>query len=185
MADLSYSDIWKIWGTKAPKGPNTTAEQHEREHDSLVRRAWDQLYQQQPDSHLILGLGSKNIDLFTLHPKPAHAMKLFQIFLDNVNSILKVVHAPTLQARFIDATVSLANISKDLEALMFSVYCTAIFSISEEDCLTIFHTTRQALLRSYQFACQEALLNCGLLRTSSLECLTALHLYLVRKALRI
>lgn len=115
----------------------------------------------------------------TLHPSQVEIFRLWQIYLDNVNPLLKVTHTPTLQARIIDAAADVGNIPPTLEALMFSIYCLAILSLSEEECRTLFQSSRDDLLNGYQFACQQALLNCEVLRTSDRDCLAALYLYLV------
>ena len=133
----------------------------------------------QNNDHLLLGARKTTVDLSTLHPNPVQIFRLWQIYLDNVNPLLKVTHTPSLQNRIIEASGDIKKISRDLEALMFGVYCTAIVSLSMDDCLTTFGSTRDNLLTKYQFGCQEALFNCEYLRTSNIDCLTALILYLV------
>ena len=105
--------------------------------------------------------------------------RLWQIYLDNVNPLLKVTHTPTLQSRIIDAASDVTNISPSLEALMFSIYCTSVVSVAEEDCIAFFRSSRKDLLARYQFACQQALRKCGAWRSPDLDGLTALYLYLV------
>lgn len=114
-----------------------------------------------------------------MHPEQIQIFRLWQIYLDNVNPLLKVTHIPSLQGRIIDAASNVANIKPNLVALMFSIYCVAVMSLSEEDCSTMFGVPRDDLLSRYQSGCQHALWNCGFLRSSDRECLTALYLYLV------
>ena len=45
-------------------------------------------------------------------------------------------------------------------------------------CFNLFGASRRDLLTGYQFACWQALSNCGVLRSMKLESLTALFLYL-------
>jgi hypothetical protein len=139
--------------------------------------AWDQSFGN-TDS-LTFGTRNTNVDLSTLHPEPVQIFKLWQAYLDNVNPLLKVTHAPSLQGRIVEATGNISKISPDFEALLFGIYCMSITSLSIEDCQTIFHSSKDDLLTRYQFACQQALLNSGYLRTGDRECLTALFLYLV------
>lgn len=131
------------------------------------------------DDHLLFGSGKSSVDISTFHPEPIHIFKLWQLYLDNVNSLLKVTHMPSMQGRIIEAASNLSNIDPPLEALMFSIYCMAVLSIPENDCLANFGATKEDLMIRYQFGCQQALLNCGFLRTSDRECLTALFFYLV------
>jgi hypothetical protein len=104
---------------------------------------------------------------------------MWQIYLEHVDPLLKVTHTPTLQASIVEAVSNLKDISSTLEALMFSIYCMAVLSLSVEECESMFKTSKNELMTRYHFGCQQALLNCNFLRTGSRDCLTALFLYLV------
>ena len=146
--------------------------------ETAVKQAWGKSAEN--DDHLLFGSRRAPIDLSTLHPDPVQIFRLWQIYLDNVNPLLKVTHTPSLQARIIEAVGSLTCVNSNLEALMFSIYCTSVQSLTVEDCLAMFGSSKEDLLMRYQFGCQQALLNCGFLRNSSdRDCLTALYLYLV------
>jgi hypothetical protein len=140
------------------------------------KKAWDQY---ESNDYLLFGSPKTNVDISSLHPEQAQIFRLWQIYLENVNPLLKVTHTPTLQARIIDATSDIASISPSLEALMFSIYCVSIQSLVEDECRTLFRLRRKDLLTNYQSGCQQALLKCGFLRSSDRDCLTALYLYLV------
>ncbi|CAK7567953.1 MAG: hypothetical protein SEPTF4163_005931 [Sporothrix epigloea] len=116
-----------------------------------------------------------------LHPAPAQIFRLWQTYLENVDPLLKVTHTPSLQSRIIDAVgrPSLENIDSTLEALMFSIYCVAVYSMTPSECQAAFGSSKQSLLATYQPACEQALLNSGFLRTSERDCLTAFLLYLI------
>ena len=131
------------------------------------------------DHSPLFGLSSTAIDLSTLHPDPVQIFKIWQIYLDNVNPISKVTHTPSLQGRIIEAASNITDIDPNLEALMFSIYCMSVLSITEGDCSSTFGFSREDLLMRYQFACQQALLNCRFLQSSDRDCLTALFFYLV------
>lgn len=142
----------------------------------FFQKGWIQLYGD--NDHLLFGSQNGNIDLSTLHPDPVQIFRLWQVYLDNINPLLKVTHTPTLQPRIIEAVSNVATISPALEALLFSIYCMAV-SLIEDDCQAIFGSSKEDLLTRFQFGCQQALLNCGFLRTNDRDCLTALFLYLV------
>ena len=143
----------------------------------VVKKGWVQLFGD--NDHLLFGSPNTNVDLSTLHPEPVQIFRLWQIYLDNVNPLLKVTHTPSLQGRIIEGASNVTNISPALEALMFSIYCVAILSLTGDDCLAIFGSSKEDLLTKVWFGCQQALLNCGFLRSGDRECLTALYLYLV------
>lgn len=117
-----------------------------------------------------------------MHPGQVQIFQLWQIYLDNVNPLLKVTHTPTLQPRIIKAVSDMRNISEALDALLFSIYCTAILSMTNDECFASFRLSRDYLLERYQVACKEALLKCSPWRTNNVDALTALYLYLVRLA---
>lgn len=143
----------------------------------VLKKSWVQLFGD--NDHLLFGSPNANVDLSTLHPEPVHIFRLWQIYLDNVNPLLKVTHTPSLQGLIIEAASNVTNIKPALEALMFSIYCIAILSIVEDDCRTIFDSSQEDLLIRFQFGCRQALLNCSFLRSGDRDCLTALCLYLV------
>ena len=131
------------------------------------------------NDHLFFGARRTTVNLSTLHPDPVQIFRLWQIYLDNVNPLLKVTHTPSLQGRIIEAASNVKSINPTLEAVMFSIYCTSVLSLLGEDCRSIFGSSKEDLLMRYQFGCQQALLNCGVLQCSDRDCLTALYLYLV------
>ncbi|KAK0121231.1 hypothetical protein ONS96_011408 [Cadophora gregata f. sp. sojae] len=131
------------------------------------------------DDHLLFGSGKESVDISSLHPEPIQLFKLWQLYLDNVNPLLKVTHTPSLQGRIIEAASNISNIEPPLEALMFGIYCMAILSIDENICQSTFGSPKEDLAIRFQFGCQQALLNCGFLRTADRECLTALVFYLM------
>ncbi|KAK6005020.1 hypothetical protein QM012_007799 [Aureobasidium pullulans] len=147
--------------------------------DVAGKTTWDQLYKNSTD-FLLFGSLIADLDLAVLHP-PDHVqiLKLWQVYLENVDPLLRITHTPTLQVRLINATGNLGNVDSKLEALMFGVYCVAIMSLTDIECLDMFGSERDGLLQRYRFGCQQALLKCGFLQSDDRDCLTALFLYLV------
>jgi hypothetical protein len=128
----------------------------------------------------VFGSPDTNLDLSALHPESAHIFKLWQIYLDNVDPLLKVTHASSLQRQVIDAASNIRKVKPAFEALLFSIYCVALKSIAiEDDIETIFGFSKSDLLTRFHFGCQKALIRCGFLQSRDRDCLTALFLYLV------
>jgi hypothetical protein len=142
-----------------------------------LKQAWDEIVRK--DDNLLFGSRDSNIDLKTVHPDTIHIFRLWQTYLENVNPLLKVTHAPTLQSRIIEAAGDLSHVDPQLEALMFGIYSTAVVSLTEEECQSMLTSSKQDLMRRFNFGCQQSLLGCGFLRTGDRDCLTALYLYLV------
>ncbi|PWY96221.1 fungal-specific transcription factor domain protein [Aspergillus sclerotioniger CBS 115572] len=151
---------------------------HDTVHEAVVKKTWDQVYDDN-DQNLLFGSCKTNVDLSTLHPDQVQIFKLWLIYLENVDPLLKVTHTPTLQMRIIDAVGNIGHISPTLEALMFGIYSVAIMSLPEDECPTLLGAPKRELLKGYQFGCQQALLKCDVLRSGDRDCLTALLLYLI------
>ncbi len=114
-----------------------------------------------------------------LHPSAVHIFRLWQTFLDNVNPIVKIFHAPTVQQQILDASADLEKMSKKMEALMFGIYSIAITSLTDAECKSSFGEEKARLLSRYQAGACQALLRASLLRTSDMMVLQAYMLYLV------
>ena len=154
------------------------SEDSEEDFGVVVKNAWDQTFLS--DSLLIFGSRHVPVNLSSIHPEPVHVFRMWQLYLDNVEPLVKVIHVPTFQARIIDAASNIQQVDPVLEALMFSIYAMAITSITADECLAMFGSPKSDLIARYQFGCQQALLNSNFLRTSDRECLVALFLFMVR-----
>ncbi len=106
-------------------------------------------------------------DLVALHPNPLIIFRFWQIFLDDVNPLTKIVHVPITQRRLLDVSAHLENISKEWEALIFAIYLSAIQSMSADECQTIMGESKGILFRRYCSAAKTALLRANF--TSSLD----------------
>ena len=145
--------------------------------EPVIVKVWGRAYES--DHNHLFGDSKTSAPLSALHPTHVQIFRLWQIYSDNINPLLKVTHAPTLQARILDAAVDVTRVSRELEALMFAIYCAAIITLSEEDCRSTLGESKSKLLRKYQDACHQALINCGFLRSRERDSLTAYFLYLV------
>lgn len=170
--------FWAGTDNQKLREPGYESESSAEEISQGVKKAWDQLFKDNED---ILPFGARRtgVELSTLHPDPIQIFKLWQIYLDNVDPLLKVTHTPSLQARIIEAASNLTNINPTLQALMFSIYSMSLMSLTADECQTAFGSSKEDLMAKYQFACQQALLACGYLRTGDRECLSAFYLFLV------
>ncbi|KAF2707810.1 putative C6 transcription factor [Pleomassaria siparia CBS 279.74] len=171
-------DLWHMM-RQGFRDPEDSDSESSREDvgEIAIRIAWDQSCLN--DDCLLFGVRQTAVNLTTMHPETTHIFKLWQLFLDNVNSLFRVVHVPSLQGRIIEAIGDMNSLSPVLEALLFSIYSMAVLSLTAHECLMAFGSSKKDLLAKYQLGCQQALVNSGFLRTSDRECLTALFLYLV------
>ncbi|KAH8653930.1 putative C6 transcription factor [Tricladium varicosporioides] len=170
-------DFWEALNSGSHEVGNDSDSSQGEVREMVTKKGWVQLFGD--NDHLLFGSPNINVDLSTLHPEPVQIFRLWQIYLDNVNPLLKVTHTPSLQGRIIEAASNVKIINPTLEALMFSIYCMAILSLNVDDCQVIFGSSREDLLTRFHFGCQQALLNSGFLRSGDRDSLTALYLYLI------
>lgn len=114
-----------------------------------------------------------------LHPDPKHVFKLWQLFADNVNPLIKIIHAPTLQEKIFEAAWNPQSTAKPLEAIMFAVYALAIASTNPAGCIRQFGEGKQVLVNRYRIGALRALSCADLLSTRDMEVLQGLTLVLV------
>ncbi|KAL4936793.1 hypothetical protein BDV06DRAFT_85431 [Aspergillus oleicola] len=144
--------------------------------EHVVKKAWDQGF---GHSDPLFGVQKTPIDLSSHHPEPSQILRLWQIYLDNVDPLLKVTHTPTLQSRIIEAVADVKNINPVMEALMFGIYCMATLSLMPDECEALFGTPKEEFMAHNQRSCRQALIQCAFLRSDDLDCLTASYFYLV------
>ncbi|KAK2072460.1 hypothetical protein P8C59_006814 [Phyllachora maydis] len=113
------------------------------------------------------------------HPSAIQIFQLWQIYISNVNPLLKLNHIPTLQAQIITASASTAKIARPLEALMFAIYLIAVTSMTEHEAQSTFAEDKFVMLKRFHDSCQQALVNAGFMRSSELMVLQAFILYLL------
>lgn len=128
---------------------------------------------------LILGSSPVNPDLRSVHPPPIQGFRLWQKFLDNVHPMTHILHAPTVQQDLLEATGDLENISMAMESLVFSIYSSAVYSMSSTECENITGESKPVILNRFQGAVRQALVSAGLLKSSNSVVLQAYVLFLL------
>lgn len=134
-----------------------------------------------PDNNadVLLGADCSNKTITELQPDPVHAFRLWQIFIDRVNPLLKIVHIPTLQPYVLEGAVSMSNIPLNYQALLFAVYLIATLSLTEDESLQILGHPRESMMQRYMQGVKLALVRFDFLRNYDMATLQALLLYLV------
>ncbi|KAK7940740.1 uncharacterized protein PG986_013127 [Apiospora aurea] len=121
----------------------------------------------------IFGYRSTAHSLQSLHPLLAQAVALFRVFTENVAPMVRIFHLPTLSRDYWDALASLDSVSKETEAVLFTVYYTAAISLSPQKCMEILGIPREQALTQFRFAVEQSLARANLLNTQSMTLLQA------------
>lgn len=86
------------------------------------------------DHHaFIFGYRSADVDLRPLHPLPSQMPFIWQVYVENVDPLVKILHKPTMEKLIRDMRVSLDVLTPGTEALMFSIYYAAITSMEADE----------------------------------------------------
>ncbi|KAK3341886.1 fungal-specific transcription factor domain-containing protein [Lasiosphaeria hispida] len=127
----------------------------------------------------ILGYRSADVDLRSLHPLPSQIPFMWQVYQENVDPILKVLHVPTMNKVIRELRNNLDSLTPSTEALMFSIYYAAITSLDEDEVKLNFGADKDVLLQQYRFALEQALSRANFLTTPDLTVAQAFLLFLV------
>ncbi|KAK5445354.1 hypothetical protein LTS15_010135 [Exophiala xenobiotica] len=128
----------------------------------------------------IFAFSSESVDLHQLHPIEGRIFTMWQVFLENVDPLVKLIHVPTIQRQILHASQNLANIPPAFESLMFSMYYAAVTSVQCADtCRTLFQEERQTSLDRYCFGTEQALAKANFMSNPNVPTLQALTLYLI------
>ena len=126
----------------------------------------------------IFSFSSTILSLRDFHPPPEHIPIYWSIFKSNVDPVLKLLHVPTTEVTVLQAAQDLDHVSKPMEALLFSIYFASINAMCPNDCAAILGIEKQATLRKYRFAAEQAFARAGFLSTQELIVLQAMLLFL-------
>jgi hypothetical protein len=79
-----------------------------------------------PLEAILFGFNQYMIDTQSCPPSHWHAMQLWQVFVTNIDPIVKILHIPTMQVTLFAAKNNPNNIDDHLNAPLFAVYSTPI-----------------------------------------------------------
>jgi hypothetical protein len=140
----------------------------------------DELSSRRAHQGFMFGFSSLLGSFSGFHPSGNHTFFLWNIFVNNVDPLVRILHKPGMQRELIKIAENPTNeLTKPLEALLFAVYFASVTSMAPEDCRISFQEERHILLGRYRFAVQQALARAGFLGSRSLVTLQALLIYLV------
>ena len=131
----------------------------------------------------IFGLGPAQDSLLDFHPPPQLIPVYWQLYKENCDTIIKVLHVPTTESLILQASQHLERVSKSLEVLLFAIYFVVVTSLSHEECLHILGGNKDNLLRTYKLSMEQALARASFLETEEMIVLQGFVIYLI--ALRI
>ncbi|EED21503.1 conserved hypothetical protein [Talaromyces stipitatus ATCC 10500] len=172
-----YSDVWGTLGNEL-EDSDYIPDESDTESANPSPKPENESYPLDNGYDILFSVSSSDT-LTSLHPNPVQIFKLWQIFLENVNPLTKIIHAPSLQQQMLNAIGDLGSMGKGMEALLFSIYSCALLSMTDEEMQKEFGQDKGLLQTRFRTATQKALANAGLLKTTDLVLLQAFCFYLV------
>ncbi|KAH7024282.1 fungal-specific transcription factor domain-containing protein [Macrophomina phaseolina] len=127
----------------------------------------------------LFGYSSTSVDMLSLHPPEHHLHKIWTLFKENVDPLVKVLHIPTVEPKIMSAIDNRDHIPRGMEALLFSIYYAVITSTSAEDCHSSFSESKEILLSKYRFGVEQALARANFLETDEFVVLQAFVIFLI------
>ncbi|KAM0425491.1 hypothetical protein ACHAPT_009280 [Fusarium lateritium] len=114
-----------------------------------------------------------------LRPLPSQVPFLLDIFSENVNIIARILHMPTIRKMIRETRSSGTNLSPANEALMFSIYYTAVTSMEDEDVMTNFGSSKAELNLKYRLGLEHALAKADFLNDPNIVLVQAFAIFLM------
>ncbi|KAE9975191.1 hypothetical protein EG328_003415 [Venturia inaequalis] len=131
------------------------------------------------DQGFMFGHSSQNVNMFALHPPKEHVAIYWQVYKENVDPLVKVIHAPTIEPTILKSADGLDKIHRGLECLLFAVYYGAITSMWPEEVRKLFGDEKLELLTRYRFGLEQALARAEFLQTDEIIVLQAFIIFLI------
>lgn len=117
--------------------------------------------------------------MLSLHPPPERARQFWEIYKENVDPLVKVLHIPTLEPVLLDAFTHPEKVPKAFECLMFAIYYGAVTSILNPECTEHWGEDRTSLLAKYRFGLEQALARANFLYCDEMIILQAFVVFLI------
>lgn len=127
----------------------------------------------------IFGYSSAMVNLRVLHPAHKQMLTYWEIYKENVDPMVRLLHRGTTERLFLQAAAGLDHISKAMEALMFAMYLAATVSLTPDQCLARLAVDKDIALKRYRFGAEQALAKAGFLESQEIMVLQAFVLFLV------
>jgi hypothetical protein len=133
-----------------------------------------------PDDTTDLLMGEMpGLSIEDAQPEPVQIFRMWQIFLDRVNPLNKVVHVPTLQPYILEAASGSQAVPLNYQALTFAVYNCAVMAMDQNECKKVLGCSREAAHNKFGAGVRASLVQTQFMKNHDLVTLQALTLHLV------
>lgn len=123
-------------------------------------------------------IGRSRTLLRKFHPPFEKANLLWHCFVQNIAPLVPILHKATATNMILEMCRDPQNVSEESEALILTIYLSAVISLTPEQCFTLLQVSREACVKKFVYAVEQALTGANLLQTDSFIVLQAAVLYL-------
>ena len=117
--------------------------------------------------------------MLSLHPPSEYIPKYWQIYKENVDPLVKIIHIPSMEPTILEAKGRLDKIHRGLEALLFAIYYGAVTSMWPEETRAEFGEEKNDLLARFRFGIEQALARADFLQSDEYIVLQAFVIFLI------
>lgn len=100
--------------------------------------------------------------------------KLWQVFLDRVNPLIKIIHAPTVQPYIVQAASDMESIPFNYQGLLYSMFGLASIALTEDELLQTTGLARSEAISKFTFMASQSLVKFDFLRRYEMVVVQAL-----------
>ncbi|KAI1172574.1 hypothetical protein F4777DRAFT_508046 [Nemania sp. FL0916] len=122
--------------------------------------------------------GPSTLDHESLRPLPSQVLYIWEIFVENVDPFIKILHVPTVGKIIKEAKGKFNLMTRGMEALMFAICLAAVNSLHQDEVEENFGKDKQTLLARLRLGTEQALSRAGVLNTTDISTVQAFIIYL-------
>lgn len=109
--------------------------------------------------------------------EPSHIFQLWQVFLERVNPLTKVIHVPTVQPMVVKGVSDLESMPLEQQALLLSMCTISVVSLSNDECSNLLGMSWKTAFELFSTATKSALKEINIVKNHNRIILQALLLY--------
>ena len=124
--------------------------------------------------------GSVSInELHVLHPSPERLWQHWQVYVEYIDPVMKIIHVPTMQQQVQAVMQNPGKSSKPMEAFLFAMYYSSVTALTQDECQEKFGESRDVLVKRYKHAVEQALARANFLISEEMLVLQSFITFLV------
>lgn len=175
------NEFWSTLGEEIAEIRNVldSPSSEEEEDPPSPEAANDPTHKHAHHQGFLFGYSSLMYDMSRLHPSPSQIFILWEIFKENVDPVLKILHGPTVKNVIMKAAVSASSLTKANESLFYSICFASVVSMTDDQCRSLLGDDKDKLMQKYRFATEQALARANFLNSSNLMILQAFVMFLM------